>query len=340
MRAPRAAAEPADEPPGVWAGFHGFRVGAGSRYANSVVTVLPRTIAPAARSRVTAVASTLGRVWAKGRAPPVVGRPATSKMSLTPTGTPCSGPRSRPSRASASRSRAVARAPRSSTCAHALRPPSRARMRARHASTSSTGLKVPTRIAAAASRTPSAESSVDRIENLGDDFEPPERGHQVRAGVAPPDHPDEVLRHRDPNAERAVTCLVESAADRLGNRDARHLVVKELRVARAVQRENPDQDGDGRAPGAVEEAIEQLQVVHGLRLHPARTRRHLPMEAVDLARDVRGGRVERSAHAKRGRLADAAPGRVVPLVHPPENLDEAHAVHVEDGGGIGVVARA
>ena len=57
-----AAAEPADEPPGVWAVFHGFRVGAGSRYANSVVTVLPTMIAPAARSRATAVESTAGRV--------------------------------------------------------------------------------------------------------------------------------------------------------------------------------------------------------------------------------------------------------------------------------------
>src|SRR5439155_34256 len=107
MRAAMAAAEPADEPPGVWPRFHGFRVGAGSRYANSVVTVLPRMIAPAARRRATAAASAPGRVWAKGLAPPVVGMPATSKMSFTPTGTPCSGPRSFPARASARRSRAV-----------------------------------------------------------------------------------------------------------------------------------------------------------------------------------------------------------------------------------------
>src|SRR5439155_34254 len=42
-------------------------------------------IAPAARRRATAAASAPGRVWAKGLAPPVVGMPATSKMSFTPT---------------------------------------------------------------------------------------------------------------------------------------------------------------------------------------------------------------------------------------------------------------
>jgi hypothetical protein len=38
-----AAAGPADEPPGVWRGFHGFRVFDGSRKANAVVTALPNT---------------------------------------------------------------------------------------------------------------------------------------------------------------------------------------------------------------------------------------------------------------------------------------------------------
>ena len=42
-RAATAAAEPDDEPPGVCAGFHGFRVLPGSRNANAVVTVLPNT---------------------------------------------------------------------------------------------------------------------------------------------------------------------------------------------------------------------------------------------------------------------------------------------------------
>src|SRR5205807_2058735 len=101
MRAATAAAEPDDEPPGVCWRFHGLRVGAGSRNANCVVWVLPRMTAPAARRRATAVESFEGRVWANSRAPAVVGMPATSKMSLIPIGTPCSGPRTPPARAPA-----------------------------------------------------------------------------------------------------------------------------------------------------------------------------------------------------------------------------------------------
>ena len=51
------ANDPLLEPPGVCARFHGLRVGPGSRFANIVVTDLPRTIAPAALRRFTACAS-------------------------------------------------------------------------------------------------------------------------------------------------------------------------------------------------------------------------------------------------------------------------------------------
>src|SRR5215468_1140758 len=71
-----AAADPLDEPPGVWARFHGLRVSVGSRLANSVVVVLPTTIAPARRSRATLSASAPGRSWKNGSAPAVVTIPA------------------------------------------------------------------------------------------------------------------------------------------------------------------------------------------------------------------------------------------------------------------------
>src|SRR5215472_3199623 len=48
-----AAAEPLDEPPGVRRKSHGLRVGPGGEVANSVVTVLPSTTAPASRSAAT-----------------------------------------------------------------------------------------------------------------------------------------------------------------------------------------------------------------------------------------------------------------------------------------------
>src|SRR5262249_11763775 len=54
-----AAALPLDEPPGVRSKFQGLRVGDGSNDAHSVVTVLPRMIAPAFRNAVTTAASRL-----------------------------------------------------------------------------------------------------------------------------------------------------------------------------------------------------------------------------------------------------------------------------------------
>src|SRR2546427_3672691 len=210
--------------------------------------------------RATAAESVTGRVWAKDLAPPVVGIPATSKMSFTPTGTPCSGPRSCPARTSDSRSRAMARAPAASTCAHARRSPSSAPIRARHASTNSTGLRTPLRIASAASLTPSEVGSADRIEHLRDHLEAAERGHEVGAGVTSAYGAHQLLRHLDPDAEGAIAGLAKPPANPLWNRDTRHLVVKELGVSRAVERQDPDQDRNGRAARSLEEAVELREV--------------------------------------------------------------------------------
>ena len=56
-----AAAEPLEEPPGVRRGSCGLVVGPGWKSANSVVTVLPMTSAPASRRRATTAASRSGR---------------------------------------------------------------------------------------------------------------------------------------------------------------------------------------------------------------------------------------------------------------------------------------
>src|SRR5712691_13546154 len=61
MKSATAAAEPLDEPPGVWAGLRGLAVLPAVKQANSVVTVLPRMTAPAARANATQAASAAGR---------------------------------------------------------------------------------------------------------------------------------------------------------------------------------------------------------------------------------------------------------------------------------------
>ena len=57
MKSATAAAEPLDEPPGEKPGSCGFVVGPGWRLANSVVTVLPSRMPPAARGNAAALAS-------------------------------------------------------------------------------------------------------------------------------------------------------------------------------------------------------------------------------------------------------------------------------------------
>ena len=69
MKSPTAAAEPLEEPPGVWAGSWGLRVLPGWRLANSAVTVLPSSTPPAARMSATHAAS------ARGRKPSQMGEP-------------------------------------------------------------------------------------------------------------------------------------------------------------------------------------------------------------------------------------------------------------------------
>src|ERR1700677_3341429 len=77
-------------------------------------------------------------------------------MSLIPTGTPWSGPRKRPSRASRSNSAAAPRARMRSIAAHALIGPSSRSMRASEASTSSTDDSLRSRMSPAASVSVSA----------------------------------------------------------------------------------------------------------------------------------------------------------------------------------------
>ena len=146
-----AAADPDDEPPGVRSAWCGLRVLPGSKVANSVLTVLPRITAPAARNRATTVASRAGVRPACSTLPSSVGMSAVSMMSFTPTGMPCSGPVARPSERSRSRAQAWARACFSSRYCQAWTAGSVSRTRARQASTNCSELIAPSAMARAAS---------------------------------------------------------------------------------------------------------------------------------------------------------------------------------------------
>src|SRR3989442_1674504 len=89
---------------------------------------------------------------------------------------------------------------------------------------------------------------MESIQHLGDDLEAPERGHEVDAGVPAADLTDQPLSHLDADPQRPVAGVSEARADLLGDRDAGHLVVEELSVAVAVEREHADDHGNRRGP--------------------------------------------------------------------------------------------
>ena len=99
MPAATAAAAPPEEPPGVLAGFHGFRVMPVSGLSvtpfqpNSGVVVLPRSTAPCSRRRAVAGASSFHGPFASTVFEPrSVGQPRVRMRSLIETGTPSSSP--------------------------------------------------------------------------------------------------------------------------------------------------------------------------------------------------------------------------------------------------------
>ena len=142
------APEPEEEPPGWWSVFHGLRAGGNGRsklgppMANSWVDSLPITMAPAWRSLPTTTASAAAILSTRIFEWLVVGRPATSMMSLIPTGTPCSGPRMRPAAISASALRAMVMAASASRRMKAFTRLSSLPIRSSSAVISSTGDRV------------------------------------------------------------------------------------------------------------------------------------------------------------------------------------------------------
>src|SRR5947207_11849836 len=111
-----AAADPPLDPPGTRVRSWGLRVGPKAEFsvdepmANSSRFVLPMTIAPAARRRVTTVASYGGRHPSRMRDAQVVGTPRVHMLSLSATGTPARGPGSPPVATPRSTGSAAARA--------------------------------------------------------------------------------------------------------------------------------------------------------------------------------------------------------------------------------------
>ncbi len=141
-----AAAAPPEEPPEVMAGFHGLRVMPVSGLSvvplmpNSGVFVLPKSTAPASRSRaVTGASTSQGWSGSTVREPRRVGQPLVRMRSLMETGTPSSTWVCAPDRQRSSDARALSRARSASTRQNAFTTGSTAARRSSTARVASTG---------------------------------------------------------------------------------------------------------------------------------------------------------------------------------------------------------
>ena len=163
MPSATAAAEPADDPPGVWARLRGLRVLAGVSSASSVVTVLPMMTAPALRRAATQVRVALGAAAGENRRA-VLGRQVGGVEDVFDADRHAMQrrPALSPARNAASASRACVRARSGSRCSQACTSPSRAAMRSRQARTSASEESSPLRMASAAAVVVSVVGSVMR----------------------------------------------------------------------------------------------------------------------------------------------------------------------------------
>ena len=116
-----AAAEPPDDPPGVRVRSHGLlqvpciELKLCQSDSMNGTFVLPKTTAPAARYFSTTAESVSATLSLNSGTPQVVGAPVRSKLSLTVTGRPSSGPVASPAARRRSEASASARA-RSASC--------------------------------------------------------------------------------------------------------------------------------------------------------------------------------------------------------------------------------
>ena len=152
-----AAPDPDEEPPALRSSAQGLLVSPPTAdqplvecvermLAHSERFVAPRTTSPAPRRRATSGASRMTARPARASDPAVPGRPTASMLSLTSTGTPCSGPRRCPAARSSSSRVACSRASGASarTARSRVSPgPSIASMRSRSVCTSSTEVTLP-----------------------------------------------------------------------------------------------------------------------------------------------------------------------------------------------------
>ena len=193
-------------------------------------------------------------------------------------------------------------------------------------------------------RTPDRFARLDPSDELGGLLVAAEARHEVGPGDERAGLVQERQRQFQADLRPAIAGRGHRRPGLVGDRDPRHLVVQELGVPCALERQQPEQDRDREAA--------RPEPAAGLRVHRLdladRVERlghdemgaggQLAFEAIPLGRTVGGRRVEGAGDREPGPLADRRAGAVLAPVEPGQDLDEADRVDVPDPRAGRVVA--
>ncbi len=132
--------------------------------------------------------------------------------------------------------------------------------------------------------------------------------------------------------------LAHPLAHVFGHLHARDLVVEELGVPVAREREEPDEHGEPERLDVVEEPQQHVGVVYRLGHHELGARRLLLAQPRDLARVVERSGLGAGREQEAGGPAERLSGRVDAVVQARRELEDADRVQIVDGSRVRKVA--
>src|SRR5581483_11998514 len=141
------------------------------------------------------------------------------------------------------------------------------------------------------------------------------------------------LSDGNPGLGRNLARRVDARTNRVGDVNARHFVVQERSMTRAIQRQNPDQQGQLERSVQLLVALQEVfhfgRVKDGLRQGKIRPSLDLFAQRFDLFVQVLGAHIQGAAHQERRRLSD----RIARLIDPGvevllDKLDQARRYNI------------
>src|SRR5208337_5482603 len=116
------------------------------------------------------------------------------------------------------------------------------------------------------------------------------------------------------------------------------LVLHELSIAGAGKRPDARHHRDAAVLNLAQELFQQANIEDRLGDGQLCARLHFVFEAADLLVNVRAAGIGAHGDDELGRAPDGIAADVQAAVQVVDDVDQADGVHIEDGGGVGIVA--